>query len=235
MSQTEFIADELRELKDDLTFSLKSDATVVTKFDLCFEDCLRQAISVNFPGHCIKGEERQTVNETSNLQWIIDPIDGTYSFTKGVPLFGTLIGLLENNKPKYGFLRMPLIQNSWMSGDGFKALKDGRALSVNAHSSWKNSLILTTDQQTLENSTIFPHWKKALNYGATARTWGDCYGYYLLCLGKAEMMVDVGLKPYDILPLIPILLGSGVDVIPIECNEYQNIIASKPGVWSQIK
>ena len=235
VSQTEFIADELRECKDNPTFTLKSDETVVTKVDLSVEDCLRQSISENFPEHCIKGEERQTVNETSNLQWIIDPIDGTYSFTKGVPLFGTLIGLLEKNKPKYGFLRMPLIQNSWMSGDGFKALKDGKMLSVNAHSSWKNSLILTTDQQTLENSTLFTHWEKALDCGATARTWGDCFGYYLLCLGKAEMMVDVGLKSFDILPLIPILLGSGVDVIPIECNDYQNIIASKPGVWSQIK
>ena len=87
VSQTEFIADELGNVKIP-TFTLKSDETVVTKVDLSVKDCLRQSISENFPEHCIK-EERQTVNETSNLQWIIDPIDGTYSFTKGVPLFGT--------------------------------------------------------------------------------------------------------------------------------------------------
>ena len=153
------------------------------------------------------GEERESHKPNASIKWIIDPIDGTFGYTKSVPLFGTLIGLLENDKPKYGYLRLPLIRDTWMCGDGSVALHEGKPIVQTPHLSWNKSLILTTDQQTIEKSPINSFWQSAIKKGASARTWGDCFGYYLLCIGKAELMADTGLKTFDILPLIPILRG----------------------------
>ncbi|MEL0098529.1 MAG: inositol monophosphatase family protein [Opitutae bacterium] len=232
---TGFIAGKLSEPSEDFPHSHKSDGTEVTPFDFLIEDELRNSITSLFPEHGILGEEREPWNPEAVFKWILDPIDGTFGFTKGVPLFGTLIGFLEKNEPKYGFLRMPMIANSWISGNGTLALMDGKPIVTKPHFSWKRSLVLTTDQQTIENSPIAKFWEKAIASGGTARTWGDCFGYYMLCVGKAELMADTGLKPYDIMPLIPILRGAGLEVHQVGCSDYTNVLACKPGVFEQLK
>lgn len=219
----------------ELECSYKSDGTEVTETDLYIEDRIRNIIKEKFPDHGILGEEREVHNDEAKIKWIIDPIDGTFGYTNSVPLFGTLIGLLENEEPIYGFMRLPLIGDTWISGDGSVALQNGKPIAPRPHQSWRKSLILTTDQQTIEKSPINSYWQSALNCGASARTWGDCFGYYLLCIGKAELMADTSLKTFDILPLIPILLGSGLEVHKIDCPNYENILACKSGVFEQLK
>ena len=231
---SDFIADKLSAQSDELECFYKEDGTEVTQLDLFIEDKLRNAIADTFPEDGILGEEREPHRSTSINKWIIDPIDGTFGFSKGVPLFGTLIGYMEYDQPKYGFLRMPMISDTWVSGNGSEALLCGKQLHTSSHSSWRKSLILTTDQQTIVKSSIKNFWQSALNLGATARTWGDCFGYYMLCTGKAELMADTGLKPCDIFPLIPILLGAGIEVHQIGCTDYSNIIACKKGIFEQI-
>lgn len=235
VNATKFISCRTLTSNKELSIHYKEDGTEVTSIDLFIEDKLRNIIANEFPENGIIGEEKETINESANYKWIIDPIDGTYGFVKGVPLFGTLIGFIEQNEPKYGFARMPEIGNSWISGDGEKALLNGKPLSTPAHQGWQNSLILTTDQQTIETSPLSKYWKSALKYGATARTWGDCFGYYMVCSGNAEFMADTCLKPYDIMPLIPILRGSGLEVHQVDCSDWSNVIACKKGVFEQLK
>ena len=217
------------------SWTFKQDGTRVTEVDFIIEDKLREQIINTYPTHGILGEERKSINPDADFVWVLDPIDGTYGFSKGVPLFGSLIGLNYMGKPMYGFLRLPMINDTWISGDCKQTYINGKVLKTKAFSGMNDSLILTTDQQTLTNSPIYKHWQKAINLGATARTWGDCYGYYLLCLGEADLMVDTGLKPFDILPLIPILHGAGMRIEQFSDKEnYSEIMAGKKEIFDAI-
>ncbi len=231
---TNFIADTLHAPSAEFQCTYKDDGTEVTSCDFLIEDKIRNLISSAFPECGIIGEERRNHHGSTEWSWIIDPIDGTFGFSKGAPLFGTLIGLIKDNEPKYGFLRLPMLGDTWISGNGKVALLEGSPLQTTFPKSLNKALILTTDQQTIVNSPINKFWQSALKQGATARTWGDCFGYFMVCKGEAELMTDTSLKPHDILPLIPILEGAGVEIHKIDCEDYSNIIACKKGVMEQL-
>ena len=232
---TEFVHHVLKKSQNrDKPWEIKHDGTRVTEVDFLIEDKLREQITKTFPNHGIIGEEREPLNANADYVWILDPIDGTFGFSKGVPLFGSLIGLTYKGEPKYGFLRLPMINNTWIAGDCHQSYIDGKLLKPKPFLGWEDSLILTTDQQTLANSPILKYWQKAIQLGATTRTWGDCFGYYLLCLGEADLVVDTGLKPYDIIPLIPILLGAGMEVNQLGRDDFSEIMAGRKNVLSDL-
>ena len=204
----------------------KGDGSPVSAADFTIEDMLRCEISECFPDHGIHGEERADLQFNTPFKWIIDPIDGTFSYLHGVPLYGCLIGFSINEEVKYGFMRMPALANEYLSGDGTQARLNGKPVRVKQNADFKSSLILTTDMQTLEKSEYRNLWNYCLEKGAKSRTWGDCFGYYLLCTGRADMMVDVGLKQHDILPLYPILGGSGATWESRTHNNLTDIIVT---------
>ena len=195
----------------------------MTNLDLLIEDNLRQAIIAEYPEDSIFGEERFNLEGKTEFSWIIDPIDGTFGFSKGVPLFGTLIGYMRENIPLFGFMRLPMIDDACLSGSEKAAFLNGKKVSVREFCGWNDSLIVTTDESTLANSAIGPLWKDIISRGAMVRTWGDCFGYYLLCTGKVDLMADTGLKAVDILPILPILEGAGASVETFGSNQYQDI------------
>lgn len=202
----------------------KDDGSLVTNLDVEIESDLRQAIRSSYPSHSIVGEELDIENNNSRFSWIIDPIDGTYSFCNGSPLFGTLIGFLENGMPRYGFMRLPLINDTVVFGNNEHTTVSGRPSSIRKFNGWDNSLVLTTDIYTIINSPASHHWQHIIKQGATARTWGDCYGYFMICSGQADLMADTNLKDVDILPIIPILKGSGASLHTFDRRDYKHII-----------
>ena len=214
----------------------KVDGSLVTEADLNCEIFIRKQIRSRFSNHGIIGEEFNDENSHSQYKWIIDPIDGTFSFTNKVPFFGTLIGFLENNKPAYGSLRMPLINNDFLSGDNEQSFLNNNLITSVPYDGWKNSLILTTDEVRISQSPFKENWNYLKTTGASFRTWGDCYGYYLMCIGKADIMLDVDLKPYDILPLLPIVNGAGLLVIDISIkNNFSSVVVCKPELEGEMK
>ena len=219
--------------RDDISYELKDDKTPVTDTDLQIECLLRKAIENLFPTHAISGEEFPDLAKKSNFKWIIDPIDGTFSFTKSVPLFGILVGLLYGSSPRFGCLRFPLLGNKLIVGDGEKAFENGRLIQSSKNVSLKESLILTTDENRIRKSNYQTSWNKLSESIAYHRTWGDCYGYYLVCSGKAQVMFDVGLKPCDILPLIPIIRGAGCEIVELR-KPYQDIIVCSRDVYQEV-
>ena len=98
--------------------SFKEDGSIVTNFDIEIEKKIRDVVKHSFPNHSIIGEELVPHQENESVSWIIDPIDGTLSFSHGSPLFGTLIGLLENGEPRYGFMRLPMVNDTILYSDG---------------------------------------------------------------------------------------------------------------------
>ena len=229
---TEKISDSackyLDEVIDKTNIRFKLDGTMVTNADMQIESHIRSEIENDFPEHSICGEEKQDSIKDSEYKWIIDPIDGTFSFASGVPLFGCLIGLLRNNKPLYGSMRLPFIKNAFISGDSSKCLLNGLPVSCNEDYDPTKSLILTTDDTRLSKSKFSKLFQHLINQGSIYRTWGDCFGYYLLCTGKADLMLDLDLKPYDILPIIPIILGAGACIQELPGEKFANILAYNP-------
>jgi histidinol phosphatase-like enzyme (inositol monophosphatase family) len=216
---------------DNLNVSKKADGSLLTVSDLSVEKIIRNKIKKTFPDHGCIGEELQDVRIDSEYCWIIDPIDGTFNFVKGVPFFGTLIGLLENKIPMYGSLRLPMTENLLLTGDNRNAYINGTSLKTTKFEGWSKSLILTTDINRLKLSAFKKQFEKLETLNTTFRTWGDCFGYYLLCIGKADVMIDIDLKPFDILPLIPILKGAGVEIIDLSPDKnYSSIVACKPEI-----
>ena len=213
----------------------KSDGTLVTDADLTAEKYIREQINLNFENHAILGEELDDDFKDNHFSWIIDPIDGTYSFANGVPLFGTLIGFMKSSVPLYGSLRLPRLGNELLVGNNEVCLLNGQSSKCGEFKSWEDSLILTTDETRISNSPFSDNWNSLKNLGPSSRTWGDCYGYYLLCIGSADVMVDIDLKSYDILPLIPVLKGAGLKIVDFSIEkDLTSIAVCKPEIEAAI-
>ena len=99
--------------------------------------------------------------------------------------------------------------------------------------SFNESLVLTTDERSISNSIYKDKWDELCNLTRYHRTWGDCFGYFLVCTGKAQVMFDINLKPCDILPLIPIILGSGCKIIELR-SPYKDIIVCTPEIYDEV-
>ncbi len=217
----------------ELSSELKDDGTPVTEIDLEIEISLRKAIENQFPHHSIIGEEFSDKTKPSEFKWIIDPIDGTFSLTKSVPLFGILVGFLEGSIPRFGCVRFPLLGNKLIYGDGEKTFEDGKLMHSSNETKLKDALILTSDETRLKRSEYSDKWNKLNELVSYHRTWGDCYGYYLVCSGRAQAMIDVNMKPCDILPLIPVIHGAGCEIIELK-KPYRDVLVCSKDVYQDI-
>ncbi len=215
--------------------SFKEDGSIVTNFDIEIEKKIRDVIKHSFPHHSIIGEELVPHQENESVSWIIDPIDGTLSFSHGSPLFGTLIGLLENGEPRYGFMRLPMVNDTILYSDGNHTYVNEKPSNLKTFNGWNNSLVLTTDVNTILTSPASSFWNLAIENGAIARTWGDCFGYFMFCSGRADMMTDTNLKKVDILPIIPLLKGVGASIVTFGMNDYQHLMALSPEGYGELK
>jgi len=191
-----------------LDITHKSDATPVTVADQATEDFIRTALTRHFPDHGIIGEEFATREANSAYSWIIDPIDGTRAFISGMPLYGMLVGLLRDGLPVLGVVRMPELDEVY-AGDGTQA-------TLNGETPLKTSATVRLDEAMLyinEADKIMrdePDVFARLNNAARDRRYSyDCYPHALVAAGHVDACVDYDLKPYDILPLVPIITGAG--------------------------
>ena len=217
----------------ELSIEIKNDKTPVTEIDFQIEVSIRQAIEDNFPDHSIIGEEFSDKINSSQCKWVIDPIDGTLSLTRGVPLFGTLLGFMVGSSPRYGSVRFPLLGNKLITGDGKKCFEDDKVIHATIDKKIDDALILTSDENRIKRSEYFEKWNILNNNTAYHRTWGDCYGYYLVCSGKAQVMFDIDLKPCDILPLIPVIQGAGCEIIELK-EPFRDILVCSKDIYQDI-
>lgn len=127
-----------------LTIERKPDASPVTVVDREAEAIMRAKINEFFPQHGIIGEEYGPEREDAEYVWVLDPIDGTISFTHACPLFGTLIGLLHRGKPVLGVINQPILKQ-FLIGDGKTAVMNGKRVSVRTDHSLSEATLLATD------------------------------------------------------------------------------------------
>jgi len=186
----------------------KADNSPVTIADQKTEEELRKLIEIEFPDHCIQGEEFGiSGNENAEFKWILDPIDGTKSFIHKVPLFGTLIALLKDGKPFIGCINIPCLKERMIGVTGKPTTLNGQIVTVSTQNQLSESLVLTTcEKDTLEKTPGYLNLAKSAQY---ARTWGDCYGHLMVAAGRAEVMADPIVNIWDVAALKPCIEGAG--------------------------
>jgi myo-inositol-1(or 4)-monophosphatase len=194
--------------RTELLVDPKVDNTPVTIADREAELIMRRMIRDRFPGHGILGEEFETINPDADFQWILDPIDGTKNFLSGTCLFGTLITLMNKGKPIIGVINNPIL-DQFLIGNGNSTWLNGEQVCVRDCESLSDAILLTTSHWSISryrNGNAFEELSRKVKM---YRTWGDCYGYYLIATGYADIMIDPAMHIWDVAPLIPIIEGAG--------------------------
>lgn len=195
----------------DLEILSKSDDTPVTAADREAERMIRDALETLYPEHSIVGEEFGEKGAGSAYTWVIDPIDGTKTFTAGCPLFGTMIALLKDGEPLYGSVNYPALGKR-ISGDNHAAYCNEKPILARSGVPLKDAIVLTTDVQSIGQFQDGQAFEELLAKTRFCRTWGDCYGYFLVATGKADIMLDPVMNPWDIMALVPVLRGAGATI-----------------------
>jgi histidinol-phosphatase len=183
----------------------------VTAADRAAETTMRALIHRTFPGHGIVGEEFGSEHPEAEYVWVLDPIDGTKSFISGMPAWGTLIALTRNGAPVFGMMNQPFIQERF-SGDGRVAHYRGPAGERDLHTRPCEQLseaVVYTTSPLLMNEKDRASFRKVEEAARLSRYGGDCYAYCLLAAGHIDLVIETGLQPYDVIPLVPIITGAG--------------------------
>lgn len=183
----------------------------VTEADRAAETVMRRLIAQTFPGHGIVGEEFGNEREDAEFVWVLDPIDGTRAFISGVPTWGTLIGLTRNGSPCYGMMHQPFTRERF-SGDGEAARWIGpsgeRPLRTRACARLEDATLSSTSPRLFAGAEreAFERVESAVRL---TRFGYDCYAYCMVAAGQMDVVIESGLKPYDIVALVPIIEGAG--------------------------
>jgi len=218
------------------TVEIKADRSPVTIADKQAEEILRNAIAAQYPDHGIIGEEFGDTGVDAEYVWVLDPIDGTKSFITGVPLFGTLVALCRNMVPIFGIIHLPALQQFFIGTDD-RTLCNGIPVSFRACPSLDRAVLLETDHRDSERRFSPAGYRELLSRVFFYRTWGDCFGYTLLCNGLADIMLDPVLAPWDMYALIPVIKGAGgivTDMTGGNPLQTGNIIAAHPSLHAGV-
>ncbi|MBV1700523.1 MAG: histidinol-phosphatase [Hyphomicrobiales bacterium] len=184
----------------------------VTEADRAAETVMRHMIRTTFPQHGIIGEEFGSHAPDAEYVWVLDPIDGTRGFIAGVPMWGTLIGLLHKGVPSYGVMNQPFTRERFR-GDGQSAyaVHDGgpaRKLATRACEELAQATLMTTMPQLFKGRkhTLYQSVEKQARL---TRYCADCYAFCMVATGHVDIVIETNLKPYDIVALVPIIEGAG--------------------------
>lgn len=186
----------------------------VTSADRAIERVLRASIVARYPEHGIVAEEEGERAAGSEYVWFIDPIDGTRAFMTGSPLWGTLVGLTRRGVPLFGLLCQPVLEEIFFAGpSGSWLIKADRRerLKTRACTDLAHAALASTHPSMFEGPSAAA-FEAVASRCLLYRFGGDCYNYAMLAAGFIDLVIERQLKPFDIVPLVPILEGAGAVV-----------------------
>ncbi len=219
----------LPHFQSSLDVQTKADGSPVTIADKDAERCILDLIRKHRPNDGWLGEEFGSADGSSGYRWIIDPIDGTVPFIHGMPLFGTLLAVQKDGQTLLGLINMPALQEMIIGVKGSGTFHNGRQCRVSKTANISQATILTTSCTTLLKHHRQRSLSRLARQAREARTWGDCYGYLLVATGRAEIMIDPVLAPWDIAPMLPIITEAGGRITDLDgCEDFppKHVLAS---------
>jgi histidinol-phosphatase len=209
-------ADEiaLRHFRRDLDVERKPDRTFVTVADQGIEQVIRERIRARYPDHGLVGEEYGTEDVDARTRWFIDPIDGTHNFIRGVPLFGTLLGIEHDGELQVGVISAPAMRERWYAHRGGGAWNRGavgaeRQIHVSRVTALEDAQLLYGSARDTVASGLMPGFDRLLADAWRERGFGDFWGYALVAEGAAEAMFETGMKPWDLAGPVVVIEEAG--------------------------
>ncbi|MGY6708826.1 MAG: histidinol-phosphatase [Rhizobiaceae bacterium] len=190
---------------------LDSGFDPVTEADQAAERAIRDLIGTAFPEHGIVGEEFGSVGADRRHVWVIDPIDGTRAFISGLPLWGTLIGLMEDGRAIAGMMSQPFTGELFhaSAGKGEREDPHGKAALRARPTALLGDALMCTTTPVLFQGAKRQAYDRVESAVRLARYGTDCYGYAMLAAGQVDLVVESGLQPYDIVALVPLIEAAG--------------------------
>lgn len=212
ITETAFLAGRLTlgYFQTDIDAEFKEDDTPVTRADREAEEFIRARIEKRFPSHTIVGEEyglKETSGET--YRWYIDPIDGTKSFMRGVPLYAVLIGLEIEGVVQAGAAYFPALDELIAAGKGVGCWWNGKPARVSNTRRLSQALVTCTSSYGFTKYGRTREWERIQHACYFQAGWGDAYGYLLVATGRADLMLDPAMNVWDCGPFPPILEEAG--------------------------
>jgi histidinol-phosphatase len=204
----------LNYFQQDLQVERKSDRSPVTIADREAELLARQRIQQTFPADAILGEEYGETSGKSGYRWIIDPIDGTKSFIAGVPLYSTLIGLEHSGRSVVGVIYLPALDEGVHAARGggawhFAKDKPQSPARVSTRTQLADGVFVTSQVDCYLQRGAGSVFEQLQAKAYITRTWGDGYGYFLVAIGRADVMIDPMMHLWDAASLQPVLEEAG--------------------------
>lgn len=185
----------------------------VTAADRGAERAILKVLTERFPEHGLIGEEYGVTRGDARYRWVVDPIDGTRSFILGSPLWGTLIGLLDGDAPVLGLMDQPYTGERFWAGEkaSFMRSVGGRTQKIRTRGCARieDAIVATTHPDLFAAGKEAKGFERVKRAARMTRYGGDCYSYALLAAGFVDVIVEAGLKGYDIVALIPIIERAG--------------------------
>jgi histidinol-phosphatase len=184
----------------------------VTAADEAAERVIAAAVAERWPDHGFVGEEHGETRPNARYRWVVDPIDGTRAFIMGAPMWGTLIGLLDEGAPVLGLMDQPFTRERYWSdaAAAYMRTPDGeQAITARPCPQIADAILSTTHPDLFAAGEEVDDFGRLKAQVRMTRYGGDCYSYCLLAAGFIDLVVEAGLKPYDIVALIPIIERAG--------------------------
>ncbi|GAC1631463.1 MAG: inositol monophosphatase family protein [Chloroflexota bacterium] len=199
----------MRYWRESIPVETKQDGSPVTAADKAAEAAARAWIETRFPDDGIVGEELGVSRPHAKRRWIIDPIDGTKTFIRGVPLWGTLVAVAAGEEILAGAAFFPPVTEMVVAALGEGCWWNDSLCAVSQLHSLAQATVLTTDERFGADGYRAARWRRLAEAANVSRSWGDCYGYLLVATGRAEVMVDPVLSPWDAAALQPLIVEAG--------------------------
>jgi histidinol phosphatase-like enzyme (inositol monophosphatase family) len=200
----------LRYFRKPLDVQRKPDQSPVTAADREAEALLRARIRARYPEHAVLGEEGGGSGPAAaRFQWVLDPIDGTKAFVRGVPLFGTLIGLLDAGRPILGVIHLPATGELLLGVEGQPTLLNGEPVRVSSVTELERAAVMLTCPHSIFETGHGAAFHVLRSRAELVRGWGDCYGHFLVATGRADVMLDPVMNLWDVAALKPCVEGAG--------------------------
>lgn len=225
-----------RHFRRDVAVERKPDGSPVTVADREAEQLARAWLARHFPEDAVLGEEFGATPGRSGRTWLLDPIDGTKTFVRGVPLWGSLVAVVEGDTVLAGAAAFPAVEETIAAARGEGCWHNRSRCRASDVSVLADATVLTSDTTRFAGSGA-RGWGILAASASVTRTWGDCYGYLLVATGRAEVMIDVGLNPWDIACFVPIIEESGGRITDLGGKPYPPLtdaIASNTALAAEV-
>ena len=195
--------------KTNLTVEIKADRTPVTKADRECEACIVDVLRMQFPDYGFLGEELGEQPGNRSVRWIIDPIDGTKNFIRGIPFFATLIALEEDGEVTAGVMYAPALDDLLYAQKGQGAFANGKQVYVSDVNRLQDAMLIHGGLNDLKARPCWHPFLRLVDATSRQRGFGDALGHSLVVQGLAEVALEPEIKPWDVAATKIILTEAG--------------------------